>query len=192
MFRRVEQYIRTNVHNPLSTMSNLSYGIFGYLTLGVNPVIGFLQIVLFVASSGFHWVRNDCWHKADILAIFYVFGSIAGFLFAGNAGLVIGLGVAGVGQYLYMKKIVGSRQTIGVLGILTLVPFWILNGWEDSLFVLMWFSLAFAVSTLGSYFNPEEDGKWYDCFHAIWHIFSGVGIYYLGLGTAKTLFTINF
>lgn len=188
--KKIEDYIRNKVHNPLSTMSNIGYLWFGLLTMLFNVGLGIAQIILFVASSGFHWLRNDCWHRFDILAIFYVFGTLAGYLFAGDVGFVFGAGLAGIGHYLYDKGLVGSRQVIGVLGALTLIFFYIINGLNDTLFVLMWFALAFGVSSIADHFNPTQDGKWYDTFHGIWHIFSSIGIYYLAWGATTTVLKI--
>ncbi len=189
LINNIEHYIRNGVHNPLSTMTNLTYFL-GFFALYHNFILGSLMIILGICSTGFHWVRNDCWHKADIVAIYYVFAVLAGFLWLGNLGIILGFILGGIAHWMFDgKPDVSSRHVIAVLGVLVIIPFWILNGWQDSLFVLMWFALAGGVSSIATYFEPEEDGIVYDCFHSIWHIFSGIGIYYLVI-YAESLFKI--
>lgn len=182
-------YIKNGVHNPLSTMTNLTYILLGWLALPYSFVLGWLMIILGICSTGFHWVRNDCWHKADIVAIYYVFAVLAGFLWFSNFGIIVGFILGGIAHYLFdTKPELSTRHVIGFFGVLVIIPFWILNGWQESLFVLMWFALAGGVSAIATYYNPEEDGIVYDTFHSIWHIFSGIGIYYLILGTGSSIF----
>ena len=176
----IEYYIRNGVHNPLSTMTNLTYVLLGYLALPHSFVLGTLMIILGICSTGFHWVRNDAWHKADIVAIYYVFAVLAGFLWLGNLGIILGFILGGFAHWMFDgKPDVSSRHVIAVLGVLVIVPFWLVHGWEESLFALMWFALAGGTHSIGMRYNPEEDGKVYDVFHSIWHIFSGIGIFNL-------------
>lgn len=181
---RIEDYIEHEVHNPLSTMTNLTYVLFGWILLSSNIVLGSLLIALGIASTGFHWVRNDCWHKADIVAIYYVFAVSASFLWFGNAGIPFGFILGGLAHYsfeffhrTFERRL--SQGVIGFLGVLCIIPYYIDNGFWDSVHMLTWFALALAVSQIASRFDTDEDGIVYDCFHAIWHIFSGIGIFYL-------------
>lgn len=178
--KAVEKYIREDVHNPLATMSNLGYVIFGFLSLGTNFIIGLLQIILGVTSGGFHWSRTDCWHKADIVGIYYVFATISFWLMLGSWGVPLGLLVGGVAHYSFSKGYSKHAQKIiGILGGLCLIPFFIQNGWMETLQMMQWFVYAVAVSKVANHWNPEENEKWYDTFHSVWHIFSSIGIFYL-------------
>lgn len=176
---KIVNYIKTEVHNPASTLTNLAYILLGLLALSREPVMGSLLIGVGIASTGFHWTRSDCWHKADIVMIYYIFSVLAAWHWLGYAGIPIGLCVGGAAHWSFRDYSRYSQKIIGVLGLLTITPFFLANGWADTLYVLMWFVLAFAAGQFAIFLNPEEDSKEYDAFHAWWHIMSAIGIYYL-------------
>lgn len=176
---KIADYVKDHVHNAASTLTNLSYILIGYVNWPIQPFISFLLIILGIASTGFHWTRSRMWHTFDIVAIFYVFSTIAGWLWIGATGVWIGLALGTIGHYLWHYKYAKSKTIIGVYGLFCLIPYFIINGVWATLNVLFWFGLALGVSQIATYFEPEEDGKIYDAFHAIWHIFSAIGIFYL-------------
>lgn len=174
----IADYIKESVHNPASTLTNLTYILFAILLYGqTNIILVILLFMLGIASTGFHWVRDKCWHKFDIVSIFYVFSTTAGYLALGNWGIPLGLLLGGIGHYNFEK--VRSTYIVAFYGGLSALFYYINNTFNDLLFVLMWFALAGACSHIATHFNPHEKGKIYDVFHAIWHIFTGIGIYYL-------------
>ena len=175
----MRDYINDHVHDATSTMTNLSYILIGYVNWTIQPFISVLLIILGIASTGFHWTRTRAWHKFDIIAIFYVFSTIAGWLWLGTFGILLGLMFGLIGQILYTKYGISNYVIIGVLGLFCLIPYYIISGLWDTLNVLFWFGLALGVSQIATYFEPDENGIVYDCFHAIWHIFSAIGIFYL-------------
>lgn len=179
LFNKLREYVNKNVHNLLSTISNFAYILIGYIRLATNPFIGFLLILLGIASTGFHWTRTKAWNDFDIIAIFYVFSTIAGWLWLGTIGMGIGLILGFIGQLLYLKFDVKGKIIIGVFGILCLIPYYILTGFWSSMNVIFWFGMALLVSYIADHFDPEQDGKVYDTLHAVWHIFSAIGIFHL-------------
>ena len=191
MFGKVVDYIRSEIRTPYSTLSNLTYLILGILSWNINVYIALLMIGIFVGSTGYHWAHegHESWHRADIVAIYYTFAVIAGWLLMGGEGLVIGtifgLGAHWSHYYGYSKY---SQQIIGIFGMFCLMGFIMQpeNGWLEFASVMCWFGLAFATSYIADHVEKVR-GKVYDGFHAIWHILSGIGIYDL-ITTGTPLF----
>ena len=182
--RTIEQYIKKDVHNPLSTMTNLTYILLGWLAMSTNVVMGLLLICVGIASTGFHWTRKRCWHWFDIVMIYYMLATVATWLLFGNWGIPLGVIIGGGLHYMFVwldehGSSRRSHETIATLGIVCITIYTLQNTLYDGGVVLMWFTLALATGGIASYFQPDEDGKWYDVFHSAWHIFSGIGIYYL-------------
>lgn len=176
---KIPEYISKHVHNPASTLTNLAYILLGYLALSRNPVLGFMMIGLGVASTGFHWTRENAWHKADMVAIYYIFGVIGSWWFMGDFGVLIGLVLGGIGHWSFTSYSRYGQHVIGGLGLYSLIGYWVHNSFNEAVFVLMWFAIAMIFGRLAVYLNPREDSVEYDAFHAWWHIFSAIGIYYL-------------
>lgn len=185
----IADYVKENVHNPGSTLTNLTFVLVGYLRLDVNFWIGAFVIFVGIASTGFHWTRRDAWHKLDIVAIYYLFAVLSGWLWLGDWGILPGLVVGGAAHWSFTNYSRYSWQVIGTLGTLCLIPYWIQWGWQPTLFMMMWFMMAFGVAQLATWLDPDESGKWYDAWHGIWHIFAGIGIYYLILPPLRYITT---
>lgn len=169
-----------NMKNPASTLSNIFYVIFGILALSETPVMGTLLIGLGIASAGFHWKRTDCWHKADIVMIYYVFAVIGMWLWIGSTlGVMLGITLGMVAHCSFKDYSRYSQPIIGVLGLIVVIPYTLENGWAEMLHMLKWFAFAMLFGRLAVYFNPEEDSMQYDSLHSAWHLWSSVGIYYL-------------
>ena len=113
------------------------------------------------------------------MAIYYVFAVIGAWHWFGHAGIPIGFVVGGAAHWSFSGYSHYSRYIIGALGVFTVIPYLIANGWIDTAHMLKWFVFAFGASYLADRLNPGEDTKEYDAFHAVWHIFSAIGIYYL-------------
>lgn len=168
--------------NPLSTISNISYIIAGWFALTKNPEMSIIVILLGIASTGFHWKRNDAWHKHDIVAIYYVFAMSAGQLIVDNAGLAIGLIVGALCQWWFhfapsieRKRL--SNEIIGILGIICLIAFALQNTTGDTIHMISWFLLSLFIKWIAD--KRDEFSLHYDKFHAVWHLTSARGIYLL-------------
>lgn len=169
---------RILMNNPLSTISNASYIIAGVLVWDIHPLLGFFCVGLGIASAGFHALRTRLWHQLDIVAICYLFGAIAGWLWLGLLGLYFSVPV-GMGLHLtYWMWRPHSRVVIGILGLLCLTGHIAQNGIPDSLIVSGWFAGAFAVAYVADS-EGDEYSTTYDLFHSMWHPLTATGIYYL-------------
>lgn len=179
---KIKNYVDTNVKHALSTMTNLSYIFIGIVVWDISIVISLLLFMLGVASTGYHWnqARRGSWHKFDIVAIYYVFATIAMWLWFGTYGIIIGLILGGVCHWSFdgVDGLVSENLIIG-LGVLCLIPFWILNTPWDVANVLFWFGLARVMSVIADHHKFNGRGKVYDTFHGLWHVFSAIGIFYL-------------
>ena len=164
------------IHNPISTVTNFAYILLGYLCL--PDILGFALIILGICSAGFHAFRNDYWHKGDIVAIYYVFAMIAGHLWLGDTGTVIGFVIGAAGHWSHRDYSRYSTYIIGSLGLLALGGDFYANGWEV-LTPLGWLLSALAFGQVASRYEYYMDGKTYDVLHGIWHILSAVGIWEL-------------
>lgn len=182
---KIANYIKKNVAHPWSTFSNLAYIFLGALAVfqpGVEIFIAWLLIALGIASTGYHWVWDNCWHKADIVMIYYLFAVIGFWLLLGPYGIIAGFAAGGIAHYSFQHYSHYSRYIIGAFGVLCLIAFWLQSHkiWTDVVEVLMWFGLAFASSYVADNITIfKERENVYDGFHAVWHILTAVGIWYL-------------
>lgn len=176
MWNYLNQYIK----NPLSTFTNIAYLVIGIMVWSNSWLLGLTFIMLFVASSGFHALRSKSWHKFDIVAIFYAFGAIAGYLWFGDVGVFFGIVVGGFGHALYDEffgKDNRYQYYIICLGVVGLIPIILNYPLIYLYYILGCYAIAFIVSQLAER-RIEENTFIYDSLHAIWHIFSALGMLY--------------
>lgn len=173
------EYVRNNVHNVFSTLTNVAYVVAGYMALDFNPIMGTLVIMLGVVSGGFHWTRNDAWHKADIVGIYYVFSVLGCYWLFGNVGLLLGFIMGGIGHYSHKEYGNKSMAIIAGLGAFSLLAFALHNPLSEVATVLVFFGLAYLFQRVAEWFDPSQRGILYDVAHGVWHIFSAIGIYFM-------------
>src|SRR6056297_3061690 len=110
------------MYNPISTVTNFAYILLGALV--VPDILGFALIIVGLCSAGFHALRTDYWHKGDIVAIYYLFAMIAGHLWLGDTGTVIGFIIGTVGHWSHREYSRYSTVIIGSLGLLAHGGYW--------------------------------------------------------------------
>lgn len=165
------------IHNPISTVTNFAYILLGWLCL--PDILGFALIILGICSAGFHALRTDYWHKGDIVAIYYLFAMIAGNLWLGDTGVVIGFVLGTVGHWSHREYSRFSTYIIGSLGLLSLGGYWYVNTFTEMLYPLVWLLSALAFGQIAKYIDKDENTVAYDTIHGFWHCGSAIGIWYL-------------
>ncbi|MEX0721480.1 MAG: hypothetical protein WD059_12485 [Balneolaceae bacterium] len=158
---------------PISTISNLAFIIFGFVVFKRSKYVGVVTISLGIASGGWHWAMQPFWHTFDLGMIYFMLLSLVNF--AAGSKYTLPAFLASIGM-IGMHFILPSNLIISVIAFSLL--FALIRHYPVSRILIIVGCFALWISTNIPYLHEWNLPFWSrDALHGISHFFAAIGIY---------------
>lgn len=158
---------------PISTISNVAFILFGLVVFKRSRYVGFITILLGVASGGWHWFMNPFWHAFDISMMYFMLIGLINYSLGSEytkAALLASIGMVG----LYF--VVPSHLIIGGMAIALFLS--LFRHYQPGRIFIIIACFALWITTNIPYLHQWNIPIWrLDLLHGISHIFAALGIY---------------
>jgi len=171
---------------PISTITNLFYGIVGVMFIGELPLVGLALISLFVSSAWFHWTKGIKANTADVMGMFFVFNSIIGAIMVNLGASLFASHAFVVGMTAFMVWKRDSYSTIETIAIQFAMIILGMSVITNDLWFIGWFGLAMIFNipflfhqTFNKITGIALNENLVDVSHGIWHVSTAMGFHEL-------------
>ncbi len=157
---------------PISTISNVVFIIFGLAVFQRSRYVGTVTILLGVASGGWHWTMEPIWHTFDFAMMYFMLLSLVNYALGSKytmAAFLISAALIGLHFILPSHLIILG---IGLILFITLIR----NYPVVSVFIIV-ACFALWISTNIPYLHKWDVPFWrLDVLHGFSHLFAAIGI----------------
>lgn len=157
---------------PISTLSNLVFIIFGLVVFPRSKYVGAVTILLGVASGGWHWTMQPFWHTFDFAMMYFMLLSLVNYALGSKytlAAFLISTALIGLHFILPSHLIIAGIALFLFIILIRHYPL-------ASVFIIV-ACFGLWISTNIPYLHKWDVPFWrLDVLHGISHLFAAIGI----------------
>jgi len=158
---------------PISSVSNLVFILFGILIFKRSQYVGLITIFLGIGSAGWHWAHSPFWHTFDLSMMYFMLIGLIDYTMGSKyteTALIAGIGVLGL-HFVLPSHLIISLIAAGLFIAL-------LKHYPPGRIFIITGCFALWITTNIPYLHQWEMAFWkIDLLHGFSHICAAIGIY---------------
>lgn len=157
---------------PISTISNVAFILFGIFVFQRSKYVGVVTIVLGIASGGWHWTLNSLWHTFDFGMIYFMLLSLINYALDSQYTVIAFLSSLGL---IGLHFILPSHLIISVIALVLFIA--LLQHYSTTRVLIIVSCFVLWISTNIPYLHKWDVAFWrLDVLHGISHLCAAIGI----------------
>jgi len=158
---------------PISTLTNVAFVIFGLLVIKKDWYVGFIVVLLGIASGGWHYFHTIFWHTFDLSMMYFMLLALLNYSMGSkHLEKTYLASITMVGLHF----LVPSHYLIAGLALVLLVS--LIRQYPPSRILIIIGCFVLWISTNIPYLHEWNMPFWQlDLLHGISHVWAAIGIY---------------